>query len=202
MTEWITGIVEKLGYWAIALLMLLENVFPPIPSEVIMPLAGYTAADGGLNLALVILSGTLGTVAGAAFWWWLAGKYGERRLKALADRHGRWLTLSADEIDRIDDWFDRHGSWAIPLAHVVPGLRTLISIPAGMFGTRFARFIVLTTSGSAVWNSLLAGAGYLLGKQFSAVDRYLGPAGLGIMAAVLLYYIYRVITFRPSTKNA
>jgi membrane protein DedA with SNARE-associated domain len=71
-----------------------------------------------------------------------------------------------------------------------------------MFGTRFARFIVLTTSGSAVWNSLLAGAGYLLGKQFSAVDRYLGPAGLGIMAAVLLYYIYRVITFRPSTKNA
>ncbi|MBF7015214.1 DedA family protein (plasmid) [Novosphingobium resinovorum] len=202
MTEWITGIVEKLGYWAIALLMLLENVFPPIPSEVIMPLAGYTAADGGLNLALVILSGTLGTVAGAAFWWWLAGKYGERRLKALADRHGRWLTLSADEIDRIDDWFDRHGSWAIPLAHVVPGLRTLISIPAGMFGTRFARFIVLTTSGSAVWNSLLAGAGYLLGKQFSAVDRYLGPAGLGIMGAVLLYYIYRVITFRPSTKNA
>jgi len=202
MTEWITGIVEKLGYWAIALLMLLENVFPPIPSEVIMPLAGYTAADGGLNLALVILSGTLGTVAGAAFWWWLAGKYGERRLKALADRHGRWLTLSADEIDRIDDWFDRHGSWAIPLAHVVPGLRTLISIPAGMFGTRFARFIVLTTSGSAVWNSLLAGAGYLLGKQFSAIDRYLGPAGLGIMAAVLLYYIYRVITFRPSTKNA
>lgn len=202
MTEWITGIVEKLGYWAIALLMLLENVFPPIPSEVIMPLAGYTAADGGLNLALVILSGTLGTVAGAAFWWWLASKYGERRLKALADRHGRWLTLSADEIDRIDDWFDRHGSWAIPLAHVVPGLRTLISIPAGMFGTRFARFIVLTTSGSAVWNSLLAGAGYLLGKQFSAVDRYLGPAGLGIMAAVLLYYIYRVITFRPSTKNA
>jgi membrane protein DedA with SNARE-associated domain len=202
MTEWITGIVEKLGYWAIALLMLLENVFPPIPSEVIMPLAGYTAADGGLNLALVIFSGTLGTVAGAAFWWWLAGKYGERRLKALADRHGRWLTLSADEIDRIDDWFDRHGSWAIPLAHVVPGLRTLISIPAGMFGTRFARFIVLTTSGSAVWNSLLAGAGYLLGKQFSAVDRYLGPAGLGIMAAVLLYYIYRVITFRPSTKNA
>jgi len=202
MTEWITGLVEKLGYWGIALLMLLENVFPPIPSEVIMPLAGYTAADGGLNLALVILSGTLGTVAGAAFWWWLAGKYGERRLKALADRHGRWLTLSADEIDRIDDWFDRHGSWAIPLAHVVPGLRTLISIPAGMFGTRFARFIVLTTSGSAVWNSLLAGAGYLLGKQFSAVDRYLGPAGLGIMAAVLLYYIYRVITFRRSTRNA
>jgi membrane protein DedA with SNARE-associated domain len=93
MTEWITGIVEKLGYWAIALLMLLENVFPPIPSEVIMPLAGYTAADGGLNLALVILSGTLGTVAGAAFWWWLAGKYGERRLKALADRHGRGVWL-------------------------------------------------------------------------------------------------------------
>lgn len=202
MTEWITGIVEKLGYWAITLLMLIENVFPPIPSEVIMPLAGYTAAEGGLNLALVILAGTLGTVGGAAFWWWLASRYGERRLKALADRHGRWLTLSAGDIDRIDDWFDRHGSWAIPFAHVVPGLRTLISIPAGMFGTRFTRFIVLTTLGSAVWNSLLAGAGYVLGKQFSAVDHYLGPAGLGIMAAVLVYYLYRVITFRPGTKDA
>lgn len=85
---------------------------------------------------------------------------------------------------------------------MVPGLRTLISIPAGMFGTRFTRFIVLTTLGSAVWNSLLAGAGYVLGKQFSAVDWYLGPAGLGIMAAVLVYYLYRVITFRPSTKDA
>ncbi|MFT4052978.1 MAG: DedA family protein [Novosphingobium sp.] len=202
MTEWITAIVEKLGYWAIALLMLLENVFPPIPSEVIMPLAGYTAAEGGLNLGLVILAGTIGTVVGAAFWWWLASRYGERRLKTLADRHGRWLTLSVGDIDRIDDWFDRHRSWAIPFAHVIPGLRTLISIPAGMFGTRFARFIILTTLGSAVWNSLLAGAGYVLGKQFPAVDRYLGPAGLGIMAAVLVYYLYRVITFQPSTKDA
>lgn len=120
----------------------------------------------------------------------------------MADRHGRWLTLSAGDIDRIDDWFDRHGSWAIPFAHVVPGLRTLISIPAGMFGTRFTRFIVLTALGSAVWNSLLAGAGYVLGKQFSAVDRYLGPAGLGIMAVVLVYYLYRVITFHPGTKDA
>ncbi|PNU06000.1 DedA family protein [Novosphingobium guangzhouense] len=202
MTEWITDIVERMGYWAIGLLMLLENVFPPIPSEGIMPLAGYTAADGGLNIILVIICGTIGTVTGAAFWWWLAGKCGERRLKKLADRHGRWLTLSANEIDHVDAWFDRHGSWAIPVAHIIPGLRTLISIPAGVFGTPFPRFLILTTLGSAVWNSLLAGAGYFLGRQFSAVDRYLGPAGLTIMAAVLLYYVYRVITFKPSVENA
>ncbi|WP_374549280.1 DedA family protein [Sphingobium yanoikuyae] len=200
MTEWITTIVEQMGYWAIALLMLLENVFPPIPSEVIMPLAGYTAADGGLNIMLVIISGTIGTVTGAA--WWLASKCGERRLKELADRHGRWLTLSASDIDHIDDGFDRHGSWAIPVAHIIPGLRTLISIPAGLFGTSFPQFLILTTLGSAVWNSILAAAGYFLGQQFSAVDRYLGPAGLVIMAAVLLYYLYRVITFKPSAENA
>jgi len=202
MTEWISAIVEQMGYWGIAVLMLLENVFPPIPSEVIMPLAGYTAADGSLNIMLVVISGTIGTVTGAAFWWSLASKCGDRRLKKLADRHVRWLTLSASDIDHIDDWFDRHGSWAIPVAHIIPGLRTLISIPAGVFGTPFPRFLILTTLGSAVWNSFLAGAGYVLGKQFSAVDRYLGPAGLGIMAAVLIYYIYRVITFRPSTKDA
>lgn len=202
MTEWITTSVEQLGYLAIALLMLLENVFPPIPSEVIMPLAGYTAANGGLNIMLVVLSGTIGTVAGAACWWWLASKCGERRLKRLADRHGRWLTLSAKDIDHIDDWFDRHGSWAIPVAHIIPGLRTLISIPAGVFGTPFPRFAILSTLGSTVWNSLLVGAGYFLGRQFSTVDRYLGPAGLVIMAAVLLYYLYRVITFKPSAENA
>lgn len=202
MTEWISAIVEQMGYWGIAVLMLLENVFPPIPSEVIMPLAGYTAADGSLNIMLVVISGTIGTVTGAAFWWSLASKCGDRRLEKLADRHGRWLTLSASDIDHIDDWFDRHGSWAIPVAHIIPGLRTLISIPAGVFGTPFPRFLILTTLGSAVWNSFLAGAGYVLGKQFSAVDRYLGPAGLGIMAAVLVYFIYRVITFRPSRKDA
>ena len=123
-------------------------------------------------------------------------------MKKLADRHGRWLTLSASDIDKIDDWFDRHGSWAIPVAHVIPGLRTLISIPAGLFGTTFPRFIILTILGSAVWTSVLAGAGYFLGRQFSAVDHYLGPAGLAIMAAVLLYYLYRVITFKPSAGNA
>lgn len=181
MTEWISAIVEQMGYWGIAVLMLLENVFPPIPSEVIMPLAGYTAADGSLNIMLVVISGTIGTVTGAAFWWSLASKCGDRRLKKLADRHGRWLTLSASDIDHIDNWFDRHGSWAIPVAHIIPGLRTLISIPAGVFGTPFPRFLIFyagigCVEQSSGWSRIRSGEA-VLGRRPVPRACWLGDHG-------------------------
>ncbi len=202
MTQWITELVGQLGYLAIALLMMLENIFPPIPSEVIMPLAGYSAADGELNIIFVILSGTVGTSAGAFFWWWIASKMGERRLKGWAGSHGRWLTLSPAEIDHIDGWFEQHRIWAIPIAHVIPGFRTLISIPAGLFGTKLPRFLMLTIIGATAWNSVLAGMGYWLEGKSGAVDQYLGTAGMVIMGGILLYYLYRVFTFRARTDNA
>ena len=195
MTDWITRLIEQMGYAGIALLMFLENLFPPIPSEVIMPLAGYTASDGRLAIAGVIAAGTIGTLAGALFWYGVARRIGPDRLKRWAERHGRWITLGPEEVDRLDRWFDRHHAWAIPLGHLVPGVRTLISIPAGFSGMGPGRFALLTLVGAGGWTAALAGAGYMLGRRFDQVDRYLGPASTAIMAAILVAYVYRVVAF-------
>lgn len=197
MTEWITQLVESLGYVGIALLMFLENLFPPIPSEVIMPLAGFAASEGKLNIAGVLFSGTVGTLAGALFWYAVARWLGEARLRNWADRHGRWITLSGDDIGSLERWFCRHQSWAVPVAHVIPGLRTLISIPAGIFSMPLARFIGLTILGAGLWNTALGAAGYFLGTQFSEVERYLGPVSTAIMVGIVISYLWRVIRFQP-----
>lgn len=196
MDSWITDLIESMGYAGIALLMFLENIFPPIPSELIMPLAGFTASKGELSLPLVLLAGTGGTVAGALFWYGVARWMGEERLRRIADRHGRWITLSSEDIDKLEDWFQRHDRWAVPAAHVVPGLRTLISIPAGIFAMHPMRFLLLTALGAGAWNGALAGAGYALGAKFDAIERWLGPASTAIMAMILAYYVWRVIRFR------
>jgi membrane protein DedA with SNARE-associated domain len=195
MTDWITRLIEQMGYLGIALLMFLENLFPPLPSEVIMPMAGFTAGKGELGIVGVLLAGMAGTLAGALFWYAVARRLGEERLRRWAERHGRWITLSPDDIERIDAWFGRHQHWAVPLGHLVPGIRTLISIPAGIFGMALARFVLLTLLGAGAWTSTLGLAGYALGSRFEQVERYLGPASTAIMGAILLWYIYRVVTF-------
>lgn len=198
MSDWIKDLVEQMGYVGILLLMFLENVFPPIPSEVIMPLAGFGAADGKYSLPLVIAAGLAGTLAGALFWYAIARKIGDERLRRWADSHGRWITLSGDDIEKIEDWFCRHGRWAVPLAHLVPGLRTLISIPAGVFAMPPTRFVLLTAIGAGIWTGALATAGYLLGERFEGVEAYLGPVSSTIMAGLLLLYVWRVIRFKAS----
>lgn len=200
VTEWITRLIEQMGYVGIALLMFLENLFPPLPSEVIMPMAGFTASGGQLNIIGVLLAGTAGTLAGALFWYGVARSLGEERLRRWADRHGRWITLSSDDIERLNQWFDRHSRWAVPGGHLVPGIRTLISIPAGLFGMGLARFVTLTALGAGAWTSALGLAGYALGSQYEEVERYLGPASTAIMGAIFLWYVYRVATFRRGHK--
>ena len=196
MTDWITRLIEQMGYAGIALLMFLENLFPPLPSEVIMPMAGFTAGKGQLSIVGVLLAGTAGTLAGALFWYAIARQLGEERLRRWAERHGRWITLSPEEIEHLDQWFERHSRWAVPVGHLVPGIRTLISIPAGIFGMGIARFVLLTLLGAGAWTTGLGLAGYALGGSYEQVDRYLGPASTAIMAAIFLCYVYRVATFR------
>jgi membrane protein DedA with SNARE-associated domain len=150
----------------------------------------------------VLFAGTAGTLAGALFWYGVARKLGEERLRRWADRHGRWITLSADDIERLDKWFDRHHRWAVPLGHLVPGVRTLISIPAGIFGMGLARFVLLTLLGAGAWTTALGLAGYALGSRFEQVDRYLGPASTTIMGAILVWYLYRVATFGRQSEKA
>ena len=170
MFETLTGLIEGGGALGVFLLMVAENLFPPIPSEFVMPLAGYLAADGRLTLWLVILGGTAGSVLGALFWYMLGRAIGAVRFLALIDRYGHWLTLDRDEALRAIHWFERHGAAAVFLGRMVPVVRTLISVPAGLAGLHLVPFLALTAAGSLIWVSALAAAGYLLQSQYVRVQ--------------------------------
>src|SRR5687767_9311342 len=131
MFDWIATVIQRLGYVGVAALTFLENLFPPIPSELVIPLAGFVAARGELQIAIVILAASAGSLAGAIVWYAIGRQVGERRLRAWVDRHGRWLTLSANDVDRAQGWFRRHGKAAVFLGRLVPGVRTFVSLPAG-----------------------------------------------------------------------
>jgi membrane protein DedA with SNARE-associated domain len=197
MFGWITDFVEKSGYPGIALLMFLENVFPPIPSELIMPLAGFSAAQGRLSLIGVILAGTAGSLAGATLWYGVGRWFGAERLKRFADRHGRWLTMSAAEIDQAQSFFDRHSGKATFFGRLVPGIRTLISVPAGILAMPFPAFLAYTALGTLAWTSLLAAAGAWLEGQHDRVAAWLDPVSTAIIVGLGAFYLYRVATFKP-----
>jgi membrane protein DedA with SNARE-associated domain len=196
MFDWITGLVEQTGYLGIALLMLAENVFPPIPSELIMPMAGFAAARGELALVGVLLAGTVGSLAGALFWYHSGRRVGLERLRRWAGRHGRWLTTSPEELDGAAAWFDRHCGTAVLVGRLIPAVRTLISVPAGVAGMPVARFLAYSALGTALWTALLAAAGYLLEDQYRRVGDYLNPVSDVILGLIVLGYLYRVATFR------
>ena len=201
MFDWITGLLERSGYLGVLLLMLAENVFPPMPSELIMPLAGFTAAQGKLSILFVVLAGTAGSLLGALAWYYVGRWLGADRLKRFTARHGRWLTLSAPEIDRAHAWFDRHGAKAVALGRLIPAVRTLISVPAGVTRMPLARFLAWTALGTALWTLLLAGAGYLLQSQYRLVADYLNPLSNVVFGLLVLWYAYRVVTFKADSKD-
>lgn len=202
MFDWMIGLIERSGYLGIALLMFLENVFPPIPSELIMPSAGYQAGRGELSLVGVILAGTAGSLLGASFWYVAGRLAGEDRLKRWASRHGRWLTLTPQDIDKADDWFDRYNVWAVSLGRLLPTIRTLISIPAGLFEMRTGPFLLFSAIGTTIWSAALAVAGHSLGDNYHAVSEYLNPVANVIVGAVVLAYLYRVVTWRKGRETA
>lgn len=167
-----------------------------------MPLAGYLSSQGRLGLVGVIIAGTIGSVLGALPLYWIGAKIGEERLKRFAAEHGRWLTLSPDDIDRADDWFDRHGNMAVLFCRLLPGVRSLISIPAGIRKMPLGTFLMYTTLGSAVWTAALAGLGAVLGSQFEQVDKYLNPVSYVVFGGIALVYIWRVVQHKGTAKTA
>jgi len=173
MFDWITGIIERLGYAGVAGLTFLENVFPPIPSELVIPLAGYVAAQGDMRLMLVVATASAGSLAGAAVWYWIGRTVGERRLRAWVDRHGKWLTLSGKDVDRAQRWFSRHGNAAVFVGRLVPGVRTLISLPAGFARMPALPFVVYSALGTMVWTAALAYAGVALQSNFTIVGDFI-----------------------------
>jgi membrane protein DedA with SNARE-associated domain len=186
------NIVSSTGYFGILLLMVVENVFPPIPSEFIMPLAGYMAAQGKLSLFGIIVAGMTGSVLGALPFYYMGRKLGEDRLKEFADNHGRWLTLSRKDIERAKRWFDRHGGAAMFFCRLISGVRSLISIPAGIARMRILPFLAYTATGTGMWAALLAYLGYFLGTEYTQVGEYLDPISWIVLGAVGVIYLFEL----------
>jgi membrane protein DedA with SNARE-associated domain len=197
MEDWIIRLVDWAGYWGVAALMLLETVFPPVPSEVIMTVAGVSAARGNMTLEGTILAGTAGAMLGNWFWYWLAIKFGEARMHVFIDKYSRWLTLDWDEVERGERLFAKYGSIIVLVARMIPTLRSLISIPAGIFRMPLGRFLVFSTIGTLGWSAALAGAGFFLGSQFGDVEKWLGPLSTLVIAAIVLTYLWRIFTWKP-----
>ena len=202
MEDWIIHLVEWGHYWSVGLLMLLETVFPPIPSEVIMTVAGVSAARGNMNLGGTIAAGTAGAMLGNWMWYWLAIKFGEARMRRFIDRYSRWLTLDWAEIERGQALFRKHGSIIVLVARMLPTLRSLISIPAGLFGMSLARFLIFSTIGTAGWTAALAGGGYFLGSQFKDIEKWLGPLSTVVIVGIVLTYLWRLLRWKATPADA
>ena len=193
VVDWITRIISALGYFGIAFLTFLENLLPPIPSELIMPMAGFTAAVGKMSLAGAIIAGSAGSLVGCTAWYFVGQRIGEERLRNWVDRHGRWLTLSCEDIDKAKQSFQRKGAAVVFIGRLIPGIRTWISVPAGFSGMGFWKFLIYSAAGTVLWTALLTLAGYLLGANYDLVNEYLGPVSTVVFVAIAVWYVYRLI---------
>jgi membrane protein DedA with SNARE-associated domain len=196
MGDWIVRLIGEWGAAGVALLMLLENVVPPIPSELVMPLAGFHASRGRMSLAAAVAGGTLGSLAGTCAWYWLGRRWGYARVSRFVERHGHWLTISPAELERSRRWLSERGRWALLLGRLVPGLRTLISLPAGAAEVPFAPFVAYSAAGTLVWTAFLAVLGMQLGERHEQVGRYLGPVSWVVTVGLVALYVLRLLRRR------
>jgi membrane protein DedA with SNARE-associated domain len=193
IAEWAVGVVELFGYPGLTLLLILETVFPPVPSEVILPMAGFLTGQGRLVFPLVIVAATVGSVIGALLLYWIGRALGEDRVRRFIENHGKWLLLDVRDFERAKEWFDHHSDRAVLLARMAPGVRSLISIPAGIDRVPLWRFVLLTTLGSGVWNAVLVAAGWMLGQHWNVVDQYVSKLGWvvgGLIAILIARFVY------------
>lgn len=194
ISEWVLAIMAKFGYLGIIFAMFAENVFPPIPSEVIMPAAGFAVARGDLNLLLVIVAGTLGSVLGALPLYYFGSLFNKQRLIDFTEKYGKYVFVKPDDVISADDWFNKHGKKAVFFGRMVPGIRSLISIPAGMNKMPLLPFIILTIAGAAIWTTLLTLAGYHFGQNYEVIEKFLAPYSkifLGAAIVIVIIWLLR-----------
>jgi membrane protein DedA with SNARE-associated domain len=194
--DWIIRMIEQARYLGVFFLMLLETMFPPIPSEVIMPVAGVAAARGAMSLWGVIASGTAGAMVGNFFWYLLARVIGLQRFRPLLERHGRWFTLDWYDVVKAEKLFGRFGSVIVCVGRMLPTIRSIVSIPAGLLRMRLKTFLLWSTVGTAIWSAGLTLAGFGLGRQFSRVEDFLGPLSMAVIVLIVVAYIWRQLTWR------
>lgn len=199
LTDWVTTVVEDLGYIGVASLVALENLFPPIPSEVVLPLAGFVSATGDASLPGMILAASIGSLIGAVALYGVSGAIGPVRLRRLVERHGHWFGLDEDDLNRSEQWFDQRAVRAVLLCRCVPLMRSLISIPAGFRRMPLAPFMLYTLAGSAIWNFLLIGGGHVMGANWERVGRPVEYLQSAVVAGTLVavgWFLWRRI-LRP-----
>jgi membrane protein DedA with SNARE-associated domain len=197
MTEWMLRLIEQGGYWGIAFLMFIENVFPPIPSEVIMGLGGIAMARGTMEFWPLLLAGTAGSTLGNYFWFIAGDRLGYERLEPFVNRWGRWLTLEWEDIERASLFFRKHGQWVVFFMRFSPFLRTMISLPAGLAHMGHARFLIFTFAGAAVWNIALIYGGRFLADYLSEAQGWLNGIVIAVIVLAVAGYVWRVVTWKP-----
>ncbi|TWT06859.1 DedA family protein [Planococcus sp. CPCC 101016] len=199
MEEWITSVMSDYGYFGIFLLIMLENIFPPIPSEVILTVGGFMTTTTAMTIPGVILASTAGSVIGAVLLYGVGLLLDVERLEKIVDKYGNWLRVKREDIHKADAWFDRFGIWTVFFGRLIPVVRSLISIPAGMSNMRFWLFITFTTIGTLLWNTVLVFVGEAVGDNREQIMRQLelysnvvyALIGIAVIAAVW-YYIKKI----------
>jgi len=204
LADWVTDVIDRFGYVGVALLVFLENLFPPIPSEVVLPFAGFVASDDESIPELIgmIIAATIGSVAGALLLYGLAAWIGRDRLTRFLVRYGKWLRLTPDDVERAERWFDRRAVVAVLVGRCVPLIRSVVSIPAGFRRMPIATFLLYTTIGSLIWNSTLIGAGYLLREQWEDVEAVLSWFQYVVIAAIVVAVAWFVWSRRRTAASA
>ncbi|MEV8443972.1 DedA family protein [Actinosynnema sp. NPDC051121] len=202
VVSWVTDLMETLGAPGAGIAIALENLFPPLPSELFLPLAGFTASQGRMNLLAAILWTTGGSVAGALVLYYLGALLGRDRIRAIARR---LPLVKVSDVDRTEEWFARHGRATVFFGRMVPIFRSLISIPAGVERMPLPGFLLLTAAGSLIWNSALIVAGYALGANYHLVDQYVGIVSkvvLGLVVVAVGWFVVSRLTRQKKEDHA
>lgn len=192
MTEWIINLINSTGYFGVILLIILDAVFPPLPSEFVLPLCGYLASQNKFSLTGLIIAETFGSLLSVVPFYYLGIKLGEERLKTFAGKYGKWLTISPKDIEKTDRWFKKHDKWAVLFFRLIPGLRSVISVTAGVNKMKFAPFLFFTAIGAGIWNTGLTIGGYMLGRNYGNIEKFFDPVLYIMIGIVVILYIYRL----------
>lgn len=200
MFDWVydlvVGLIDWGGYFGVYLLALLETVFPPIPSELVLPIAGMQAANGPLGLPGVIIAGTLGSMTGNLFWFLIARRISQAELRHFVDRHGRWITMDWRDVEKAQGLFDRHGGGIVFTARLLPAVRTFVSIPAGIAHMPMGRFLAWSTVGTLIFCAVFTSAGYLAGSNVAGIEDFMRPVTAIVVGGIILWYVWRQFTWR------
>ena len=206
LATWVQDVINQFGYFGVALLVIIENVFPPIPSEIVLPFAGFVAQQGSsaaqsdTSVIGMMIAATIGSVVGALILYFVSAAIGPDRLRAFVEKFGKWFGVKSSDLVRAEAWFDRRSLLAVLVGRCVPLIRSIVSIPAGFRRMKLSSFVVLTAIGSAVWNIALIGAGAVLKDQWDVVGDYVGVFQWVVVAAIIVV-LAKFVLSRVKRRN-